>query len=708
MRSCGILLVCALLVAIALVPAVSAATLNCEVRTSCLSNQTLLLRLNSSETGQLPNNSHAQLANYSGAAYPYSVCCWTDSFRTLNNSCGGNGVPVLKLFNVTDSHVQAGTQTGYAHYACLNVTAGNVSCTYEDTTCSTGTSILSIASSESADANLTNAHVATPTFYKRQVCCKIGGQTPPTVAYANLTPINTTKRLDLTCGNGSVTDADGDAVTLHYNWYRNGTSMTLFNMPMDYDDTVTVNQTHDISGANNHGTVNGATFLPMGGRVGGGFSFDGNDYIEAGNRSMATNQLTLAVWIKPTAFSGSGSPIGTEAIYKLDFDGDQSGRMRFLTNNNWGGSILTSNTALSTDTWYFVVATYNGSLKQIYFNGVADANNVTTSGTITSAAQPLYVGSATYSNYYFRGVVDEAMVFNRSLTAAEVKTLYDTYNRQLNRSEMMKNDLWNCSITPIDSTGLNGSTVYSNGSYVNASIPYIVNLTYPLHNNQSVFERSVNFSWTTADEPDGDTVTYTLSVVVTPGACSVQSTLTNLQTTNRTVGELCVDQLYNWTVNACDVDGCSGNTTLFNFTIASVIGIRLAGNVTDFGVLTLSQNNATDGPGGPNPLVLENNGNVYVNVSLNASQTPFTSVGLGNAAFQYRIADNETGSFNTSGSQTLYTPVPSGATAAIRQLNFTDAADSVRIHTNITVPSAEPPGTKTTNLTFRAVVSQTP
>ncbi len=714
-RARDVILVYAFLLALALliIPQAHAATFACEIRASCLSNQTLLLRLNSSESGQAPNNSHAQLANYSGSAYPYSVCCWTDSFRTIENSCIGNSFPLLSLQATSDSHVQASTQSGYAYDACINVTPADLTCEYPNDACSSGyTGILSIASSEVGDDNLTNAHVADFNLYKRKVCCQIAGLTPPTVASVNLAPINTTKRIGLTCNNGSVADADGDSVTLHYNWYHNGTSITVLNLPMDYDDTNGI--THDISGFANNASVSGATFLPTSGQVGGTFSFDGtNDYLNAGNDTelqMNTNAFTITLWLKAASQTASIIDKKNGSTLRAGYRVNMSGTTVAFTISDGSSSVsLNAGTATSGASWNHYTFTRNASGMFAFTNGVADGSTTSGGALDVRSVMPIIIGANnSFADAFLNGQVDEIMIFNHSLTPNEILTLYNTNNRNMNQSELQKSDFWNCSITPVDSAGLSGSTVYSNGSYVNASTPYAVNLSYPFHNNQSVFERLVNFSWTTADEPDGDQVNYTLSILVTPGACSVQSTLTNLQTTNRTVGELCVDQKYNWTVNACDVDGCSGNTTTHNFTIASVIGIVLRTTATQFGAMAVGQMNATDGPGGPSPLILENDGNVYVNVTLNATQSPFSSVALGDAAFQYRIADNETGSFNASGSQITYTAVPVGPTPAIKQLNYTDTNDTVRIHTNITVPINEPPGTKTANLTLRASISQTP
>lgn len=690
---------------------VQAATFGCEIRAgSCLGNQTLLLRLNSSESGAAPNNSHAQLANAS-PAYPWSVCCWSDSFRTMNNSCTGNGYTVLRLSNASDAHVQANNRSDYAYPACLNLTAGTVACEYANDACSSGYGpVVSMASSESADLNLTNAHVADPGLYRRKVCCRVSGLTPPVVASANLSPINTTKGSDLTCANGSVSDADGDAVTLHYNWYVNGTSVTMLNFPLDYDDAAGV--THDISGYGRHGTVNGSRFLPTGGVIGGAFLFDGVDdsIFAAEDNDFGGKNLTVSAWIK---IAGNGSDMCVvcrqKSITAKNFEAaiapNRTPEFYIHQACSDVGGPLRASTVLDLDTWYFL--TYrieHGVNASIFINGEHAASTASLTSVASSCgAMQTRIGSWQRNDQWtFNGTIDEPMIFQRALTDSEIRTLYQSGNRILNRTELRKGENWNCSITPVDSTGLNGTAVRSNQSHVNGSIPGTVSLLYPAPGNQSVFERFVNFSWSAAQEVDGDAVSYTLNVTVTPGACAVQQAIDNISGVNRTFGELCVDQMYNWTVRACDVDGCGATSGTANFTIPSVLMLAFISNNTDFGMLTPGQSKTTDSYA-VLPFIIRNDGNVYANITIAGNNSPFASVGLDDGAFQFRAADNETGSINLSGSQTSYVPVPSSPQAAAKQLNYSDATDTLAIHINITVPTQEPPGAKAANVTFRGV-----
>ncbi len=695
------------MLAIAL-PNVYAATFNCTIRTSCFANnETLLMRLNSSEAGAAPNNSHAQLANFSGGAYQYSVCCWTDSFRTMNNSCI-NGAKVLNLNATSDSHVQAATQSGYINYACLNVTSGNITCEYPTTACTGSNSpVVSIASSDSADNNLTNSHVADFGLYKQKVCCQIGGQNPPVVAYVNISPnVGATTRNDLECQNGSTTDADGDAVTLHYNWYKNGTSITLLNLPMDFNGT----HTHDISGYANHGTVSSSMiFLPTGANNGGGafMTTDGTSKITSPAINVNNTNFSVSTWMKNSisnstdifSFFGSSANNGWRAgVY-------QAHPMLYMSNTSGDIFLYCTGANINDSNWHnLVFVIYRGSNVTCYVDGQYYDVKTLGGGTFDNMIPSSIITGVFSSSYAFNGTLGEMIVFNRTISASEVKTLYNNNNRWMNGTELRRGDQWNCSITPVDSTGLNGSTKYSNLTNISGSPPLNVTLLYPANNNQSVFERFVNFTWTAADERDGDQVNYSLNLNAS-GSCAIQTQQTNLQSVNYTFGELCVDSYYNWTVQACDIDGCSAWATLYNFTVASVTSIRLVNNNTNFGALSIGQTIDTSNLV-VMPFWIENDGNVFVNVTVIGNNTPsstlFSSVGLNNVAFQYKARLNETGAFNTTNSPMTYTPVNASYTVAFNRLNYSDASDAAFIDINITVPLSEPPGTKIANVTFLA------
>jgi len=221
--------------------------------------------------------------------------------------------------------------------------------------------------------------------------------------------------------------------------------------------------------------------------------------------------------------------------------------------------------------------------------------------------------------------------------------------------------------------------------------------------NQSVFERNVTLNWTVAFEPDGDSVTYNVSLNVSSGTCSVQhSQEMSITPTNFTTDELCHDpQNYTWSVQACDKDGCSDWATSFFFEIESVLGITFKQDTTDFGSLGTGQTVATD-TGGGDPFTIENDGNIYANISLKANQSLFENVGLDATNFRYRAAENETNSYTSA--QVTYTNVLSTYTELFNNLSYIDPHDDGLIHTSVTVPFAESAGTKVSQITVRAEV----
>jgi hypothetical protein len=695
---------CVLLAVVLAADLCSGASFECAIRASCNSNETLLIRLNSSESGAAPNNSHAQLANYSGDAYSHEVCCWTTGSITLNNSCIGTSTAVLSLFDTTNSHVQAANMSGYVYDACINYTASTLTCEYPDTSCSAGyTGILSIASTEAADGNLTNAHVADFNLYQRKVCCAFPSANPPTVSLANITPYPTaTTRDDLSCINGIVFDIDGDAVSLHYNWFRNGTSLTALNWPMSSNGT----HTFDISTNNRHGTLDNVTMITSG-VVGTAFRFAFPSAINISQQTLflGPNNMTLSVWVNMTTNNFDRHIIG---------NGECAGDL--LVNQARQGvyfsypgckHLYSKRGSLNDSKWHHFAVVLNYTNLSLYIDGVFD-NSTTVSlmggGEYLGVQQ---VGARGNNVNFFTGSVDELIYFRRAMSAEEIWYLNLTKNKDMGNEELTRADRWNCSITPVDATGLNGSTVRSPNTTIIGAMP-LLNLVYPANNNQSVFERFVNFTWNGTDY-DKDEVNYTFNLTVMPGTCSVQTDQSNLQRVNFTYGELCADQLYNWTVTACDFEGCN-TSAQFNFTIASVAGLRLVVNLTQFGTFSRGQSKATDADNIA-PLIVNNTGNVRINITLNGTNDPFTTSPRPTTDYQFKAGTNASNAFNATGSQTTYTPVDAVYKNLIRQLNYSSQAQgyaapvnsTARIDMNITAPINEPAGNKQGNITVQAV-----
>lgn len=185
---------------------------------------------------------------------------------------------------------------------------------------------------------------------------------------------------------------------------------------------------HDSVG-NYDGTISGAVWAT--GISGSALVYDGNDNrCDMGDRTglEGFSQVTIAAWVywEPGSAFVRECIAGKELVYKIDINHD-TGTIRFLTGNDWTGSMLTSNTAIQQYNWYHIAATYDGIVKKIYINGVQDANTLNTSGSLGSNSRSFAVGAFDKGgdwNRHIKGKIDEVCVFDRALTELEVQDLY--------------------------------------------------------------------------------------------------------------------------------------------------------------------------------------------------------------------------------------------------------------------------------------------
>jgi hypothetical protein len=161
------------------------ADLTCSITesTSYSSDKVALLRLKNDTGGY--DNSHAQLANYSGTLYANTLCCNSTNNQNLNNTCG---TPFIRLNNNTNAHVQNVSNTTYSINACIYSTAAPLCGVYVNSCPTSYTCLFSIASN--SGNNYTNAHVSSCNKYQLQVCCKVNS--PPTGTPTLISPINNT------------------------------------------------------------------------------------------------------------------------------------------------------------------------------------------------------------------------------------------------------------------------------------------------------------------------------------------------------------------------------------------------------------------------------------------------------------------------------------------------------------------------------------
>jgi hypothetical protein len=194
---------------------------------------------------------------------------------------------------------------------------------------------------------------------------------------------------------------------------------------------------NDSSGNNLHGTLQGPVWTA--GKAGSALKFDGvNDLVDCGASTIFNQiqtQLTLAAWFRldtdPYAITQNRSYIldkggAWRLWYSATGEGQSDPDQVFFDLWDWQGVNTASSTTWQQNVWYHVVGTYDGAKAVVYVNGVQSAQaNVTKSLHVTGYKVMLGVDSELNGTKYFlNGAIDEAAVWKRALTAAEVQSLF--------------------------------------------------------------------------------------------------------------------------------------------------------------------------------------------------------------------------------------------------------------------------------------------
>ena len=228
--------------------------------------------------------------------------------------------------------------------------------------------------------------------------------------------------------------------------------------------------------------------------------------------------------------------------------------------------------------------------------------------------------------------------------------------------------------------------------------PSTPTLTYPTINNHTT-DRAPNFTWSTSSDSDpGDSITYILTIAChSAGGCSADNReYSGISVTSKDLGDAFLlhfgddNEYYNWTVTAYDSYEYSGNATERNLTIDSLISLSLpTQNFTEFTGLTNDDTaNTTDAA--YDSLVLQNDGNSYINVTIKATDMLWVTEPNPSTYYQFKINRTDEGvAYSETGTLTTWTNVPTTEIIAVNQFNWTNTTDTIGSDILVTVPSDE-------------------
>jgi len=197
------------------------------------------------------------------------------------------------------------------------------------------------------------------------------------------------------------------------------------------------NRVTDKSGHENHGTNYGATSTTdRFGNVNSAMSFNSN-YIQI-NYYHNVPTGTLSYWFKYDSSDTqgiTGTNDGSRRLYVGIYDSNTfyaGFGNTYVTNIDFSEALVNGN-------WYLLTITGDGSTARLYLNSVYVGQfSYSFSGTSTAPFKIADLGRLDSAHYYQKGDIDDIRIYNRALSAEEVKLLYESHKPQISGTSLNK------------------------------------------------------------------------------------------------------------------------------------------------------------------------------------------------------------------------------------------------------------------------------
>jgi hypothetical protein len=158
--------------------------------------------------------------------------------------------------------------------------------------------------------------------------------------------------------------------------------------------------------------------------------FDGtNDYISIPSSNVFdVSEVTVEVVVKPYAISQNGfwfekGTVNTQ--YSLFMEGSN------IVWRQAGNSQYTSTNTMTVNRWNHVIGTFKSGQRITYVNGTSRTSDSLVY-TLNTNQGAQFIGSYNSGGYYYNGEIAIVKVYNRVLSAAEVKQNYNKYKTRFN------------------------------------------------------------------------------------------------------------------------------------------------------------------------------------------------------------------------------------------------------------------------------------
>lgn len=316
-----------------------------------------------------------------------------------------------------------------------------------------------------------------------------------------------------------------------------------------FNETTGSNALEDVNGTNNGTLYNMENADWKAGKIGNSLEFGGTDeYINTTENPNLNTIVSLSAWIKTTKNDTQFAQIFGKQNRSGNFGGKllgiTQGKAYFHAGGTFANNIVNTTWNVTDGNWHLLVGVYNGTDALLYVDGIFN-NSKTRAAVLDGGTQTFYRFAIDFAHQtFYTGSVDEATVWNASLTQTDVT------------------ELWN---------GGNGLAYGKN--------PLTVTQNSPANNSEEVLDSPIDFNITSTSLIGLSNVTIYLD-----GVLNETRDVSGL--TNETIISIPIEILgdHNWSVTACDnstIVSCTSSPTL-NFSTSRYIENSQTFNAVSF------------------------------------------------------------------------------------------------------------------------------
>ncbi len=255
----------------------------------------------------------------------------------------------------------------------------------------------------------------------------------------------------------------------------------VFYMPFD----INTSEAYDYSNYDNDGTIKNNASYTNSGLYGGAMSFNGGKgYVQIANSPSInlTGNFTISYWVNEAQVYASYGMIISKHLAKGGYMARTYNNRHYFgvfnSSGTYGGAgecYAVTTSAVGINKWVHVVGVFNGTSTIIYVNGVLNKTTACPAEfTFVGTTWDVYLGTYAENYFFFNGSIDEFMIFNTSLTSAQISSIYNNQSSRFAVSGTQAFSNQSKIDVPVGSSAVNVTSSLQNlsGSSINLTVGF--------------------------------------------------------------------------------------------------------------------------------------------------------------------------------------------------------------------------------------------